>query len=83
MNEIEQAILGALNDLDEKVRTIKASSGKTDLQPLFARLDELAERLPKGSNPELLHFLQRKSYEKARLLLAGCGSENRRGTCGG
>ena len=82
MNEIEQAILTTLDDLDEKVRMIKVSPTKPDLQPLFARLDELAARLPKGSNPELQHFLQKKSYEKARLLLGGRGSENRSGSCG-
>ena len=82
MNDIEQAIFTALNDLDQKVKMINQSSTKPDLQSVFARLDELAARLPRGSNPELLHFLQRKSYEKARLLLAGQGSENQRGACG-
>jgi hypothetical protein len=32
-------------------------------------VDELAGRLPDSASPELRHFLQRKSYRKARLLL--------------
>jgi len=53
-----------------------------NLMPLFTRLDDLTCRLPKTADPELLHFLHKKSYEKARLLLQGRGQENARGTCG-
>ena len=69
MTEIESAILSTLNELDEKVRSMKIANPKPDLLPVFARLDELAAKLPKTTDPELVHFLQRKSYEKARLLL--------------
>jgi len=30
----------------------------------------------------LLHYLHRKSYEKARLFLEGRGAENAAGSCG-
>jgi hypothetical protein len=45
------------------------SNPKPDLRPLFARVDELAGRLPDSASPELRHFLQRKSYGKARAWL--------------
>jgi hypothetical protein len=51
------------------------------LLPIFTRLDELAGQLPKISDPTLLHYLQKKSYEKARLCLLGRETENQRGTC--
>jgi hypothetical protein len=51
------------------------------LQGIFARLDALTAQLPKGSDPNLLHYLHKKSYEKARLLLQGRDAENARGSC--
>jgi len=51
------------------------------LLAFFERLEALARKLPRGSNPDLLHYLNRKSYEKARLLLEGRDPENARGTC--
>jgi len=81
MTEIEQAVLQALNELDDAVRGGRVSGAKLNLLPLFERLEELARRLPKGANPDLLHYLNRKSYEKARLLLQGREAENARGTC--
>ena len=46
-----------------------------------ARIDELAKQLPRGANPALLHYLQKKSYEKARLFLQGRDAENQAGNC--
>ena len=69
MTETEKAILDALNELDQKVQSMKTANPKPNLLPLFARLDGLAASLPKTANPELIHFLHRKSYDKARMLL--------------
>ena len=76
MTETEQAILQALTELQE------AAAGKdgSRLGPLFERIDRLAAQLPAGTNPELAHFLQRKSYEKARAKLEG--QKAARGACG-
>ena len=82
MNDIEREVLSALNDLNEKVLNVATSSPKPDLLPLFARIDQLAKQLPPGSNPELSHFLHKRSYEKARLALLGRNSENAPGSCG-
>ena len=80
MNATEHAILQTLIELDEAVKRMATANPKPDLLPLFARLDELSGQLPRDSDPELLHFLQRKSYEKARARLQG--HEAARGSCG-
>jgi hypothetical protein len=81
MTEIEQSLLRALHELDAAVKSIATVHPKPDFQTLFSRLDELARQLPKNSDPNLLHYLHKKSYEKARLLLEGCDAENARGGC--
>ena len=37
----------------------------------FARLDELTAQLPKDTSRDLLHYLHKKSFQKARLFLQG------------
>ncbi len=81
MNEIEQMVLQTLNELDAAAKTMRTAGAKPNLLPLFERLEELASRLPKGTDLDLLHYLERKSYEKARLLLLGRDAENARGSC--
>lgn len=81
MNEIENQIFRALTELDTAVKSMPTANPKPNLLPLFSRLDELARQLPRTSDPELLHFLQRKSYEKALAKLAGAAAA--RGSCGG
>ena len=80
MNDTEKVILQTLIELDEAVKSMATANPKPDLLPLFARLDELSAKLPRDSDPELLHFLQRKSYEKARARLQG--DQAARGSCG-
>lgn len=81
MTELEQSILTTLDELDAAIKSRPAGRPMPNLVPLFQRLDDLGRQLPKGSDPELLHFLHKKSYEKARLMLQGRGAENARGTC--
>jgi len=80
MNELEEQILSALKALEAAVKAMSTATPKPDLLPLFTRLDELAGQLPRTTDPELLHFLHRKSYEKARARLEGCQAA--RGSCG-
>lgn len=82
MTSVEQSILEALNELDGAVRSMATAQPKPDLRPLFRRIDDLTEALPPGSSPDLLHYLHKKSYEKARLWLLGREAENQRGRCG-
>jgi hypothetical protein len=81
MTGTEQRILQALIELDTAVKAMRASGAKPDLLPLFSRLDELTRDLPRDASPDLLHYLHKKSYEKARLWLEGRDAENARGGC--
>lgn len=82
MTATEQEILRTLNELDRMVKNMAAENPKPDLKPVFARLDELTRQLPPKTAPDLLHYMHRKSYEKARLFLEGRGAENAAGSCG-
>ena len=82
MIAIEQNILTALTDLESAVKSMPTASLKPNLLPLFARLDELTDQLPRDAAPDLVHYLRKKSYEKARLYLQGRDAENAVGSCG-
>ncbi len=81
MNEVEKSILSALVELEASVRAIPAAGPKPSLLPLFERLDALTRQLPRDADPNLLHYLHKRSYQKARLLLEGRDAENAEGTC--
>jgi len=81
MNDTERAILQALVELDSAVKSMPTAHPKPNLVPLFTRLDELTRQLPKNASPDLLHYLHKKSYEKARFWLEGRDAENPRGNC--
>jgi len=81
MTAIEKNILESLNDLDEAVKSFRTATPKPDLQAIFTRLERLTDALPLHSDPSLLHYLHKKSYEKARLFLQGRDAENARGGC--
>jgi NAD-specific glutamate dehydrogenase len=78
---VEQELLDALAQLDNAIKAMPAIEAKPNLLLLFARIDELANQLPRGTDPLLLHYLDRKSYEKARLLLRNRDAENQVGNC--
>ena len=82
MTEIEKNILASLLELEATVKSMATASPKPALQALFAQLDELTGQLPRGTDPSLVHYLHKKSYEKARLFLQGRDSENAEGNCG-
>jgi hypothetical protein len=68
MTTTEQEILDTLLAL-ERAAGGMASNPKPDLRPLFARLDKLASELPADAPRDLRHYLERKSYQKARAFL--------------
>jgi hypothetical protein len=82
MHAVEAKILDALLELERAVASLPTASPKPNLLPLFQRLDELTSQLPRGTDPSLLHYLHKKSYEKARLFLQGRDAENQAGNCG-
>jgi hypothetical protein len=78
---VENELSGALLELDNAVKSMSAADPKPNLRPLFARIDELAGKLPRETDPALLHYLHKKSYEKARRFLQGRDAENQVGNC--
>lgn len=77
----ETQLLAALTELDAIVKTLATANPKPSLLPFFARIDELTAQLPPATDPTLLHYLHKKSYEKARLYLQGRDAENQIGNC--
>jgi hypothetical protein len=69
MTQIEDQILQSLKELDAAVAGMAAANPKPDLRPIFSRIDALAVQLPRGTEPDLLHYLHRKSYQKALAFL--------------
>jgi hypothetical protein len=69
MTQTERDILDTLLELEQAAGRMSSSPSKPDLRPLFARLDQLALQLPADAPPDLRHYLQRKSYQKARAFL--------------
>ena len=82
MTDTEDRILNTLLELETAVNGLATANPKPKLVDLFSRLDELGAQLPPDADPELKHFLLRKSYQKARLLLQGRGADQPRGSCG-
>jgi hypothetical protein len=78
---LEKNLLSALAGLDGTVKSFAAANPKPDLLALFARVEELATQLPRETDPILFHYLQKKSYEKARLFLLGRDAQNQVGNC--
>ena len=78
---IEKEILTALIQLDAAVKSMATANPKPNLLAMFAHLDALTVQLPRATDPTLLHYLHKKSYEKARLFLQGRDADNQLGNC--
>lgn len=81
MTQTEREILASLTALDQAVKALRETGTKPDFQTIFGRLDRLTADLPSQTDPRLLHYLHKKSYEKARLFLIGRDAENPTGAC--
>ena len=78
---VERQLAVALAELAAAVAGLATANPKPDLLPLFQRIDSLTAQLPRGTDPALLHYLHKKSYQKAALFLAGREAENQAGNC--
>jgi hypothetical protein len=78
---LEKNLLNALVELDAAVKSMAVANPKPNLLPLFSHIDELTKQLPRNADPTLLHYLHKKSYEKARLFLQDRDAENQVGNC--
>jgi hypothetical protein len=83
MTKTEQGLLDTLLELERTIEAMPRTTPKPSLLPLFSQLDELTRSLPPGADPLLLHYLHKKSYQKARLFLQGREADNARGNCHG
>jgi hypothetical protein len=81
MADIQTEILNALIELETAVASMPTANPKPNLLPLFSRLDSLTDSLPRDTDPSLLHYLHKKSYQKARLYLQGHDGSNQAGNC--
>jgi hypothetical protein len=80
-NPLEKSLLNMLVELDAAVKKMPTANPKPNLLSIFSRLDELTKQLPRETDSQLLHYLHKKSYEKARLFLEGRDAENQIGNC--
>ena len=83
MTETEQALLQSLLDLEAAISSMPTADPKPDLVTHFNRIDELGKQLPSDTDPSLRHYIDKRSYQKARLFLQGRDEENKAGNCGG
>ena len=81
MTATERNLLTALTELEQVVALMPAANPKPDLLARFDRIDALTRQLPEDADPALLHYLRKKSYEKARLWLEGRDDRNQPGSC--
>ena len=79
MTALERSILNKLLELEEIMKGFQAANPKPNLSPIFLQLDAMTSELPRATDPSLLHYLHKKSYQKARLFLQGRESENASG----
>jgi hypothetical protein len=78
---LENQLLTVLTQLEETVKTMPSVGVRPSLLPLFQQIDEFTRQLPRHTDPALMHYLHKKSYEKARLYLQGRDAENQLGNC--
>lgn len=82
MTQLEQQLYDSLITLDKAIKSFAATKQPVDLVPMMKRIDELGAQLPPETDPQLLHFIQKKSFEKAILWFEGRHAEIGRGNCG-
>lgn len=82
MTRLEAEILEQLILLESTATAKVAEGPRPGVLPIVQRLTELTRRLPPDTDPSLLHYLHKRSYEKARFFLQGRDAENAEGNCG-
>ncbi len=81
MTKLEHDLLERLHELEDAVKALPTANPKPNLLPLFRRIKEVADQLPRSTAPDLLHYLHKQSYEKARQWLEGRFTEIQKGGC--
>lgn len=83
MTETEKKILEILKALNHEVSSMNGPGAKPNLVRFFNRLDQLTTELPETTHPRLMHYMHKRSYEKALLFLSGETEDIQRGQCDG
>lgn len=80
LQTMQNAPVDLANALRQRLAIIGDENSRRDpekhiarLQAISEKIDNLAAALPKPIDPQLAHFLQRKSYDKALEHLEGRG----------
>ena len=75
---MENALVDLRDALRERLAIIRDEESRRDAQAHMARLsavsekiDKLAAAVPRPPDPQLAHYLQRRSYDKALEFLEG------------
>jgi hypothetical protein len=75
---MDNALVDLAQALRERLAVIHDEQSRRDeakhiarLRAISERIDDLHTRLPKPLDPRLVHYLQRKSYDKALEFLEG------------
>jgi hypothetical protein len=75
---MENALVDLRDALQERLAIIRDEDSRRDVQAHVARLsavsekiDKLAAAVPRPLDPQLAHYLQRRSYDKALEFLEG------------
>jgi aminodeoxyfutalosine synthase len=77
----EAGLLAALTRLEQTVQARAAGDAAADVRAPLSELDRLVGALPADADPELIHYLRRRSYEKARQFLEGRVAAIEKGGC--
>lgn len=75
MDPWHAALLEGLRGFEEAAASAGSDGGPARLRAAMGRLVELEQGQPPAVDPQLRHYLQRRSYEKARLWLEGVDPE--------
>ena len=67
----ESSILDGLHALEAAITAGRPPAPNLALRSALARLDELTAAMPPTTKADLRHYLQKRSYQKARILLEG------------
>jgi hypothetical protein len=82
MTDLEKSLLKSLLALEAAARPSDDPNRKQTLMTTISEVEKMTHSFPKSTDPTLLHYLHKKSYQKAILYLKGRDAENQLGNCG-
>ena len=71
LSAFEDSVLKALHALEAAIAAGRPPSPNPALRIVLAQLDQLTTELPPTTRTGLGHYLQKRSYQKAKILLEG------------